>query len=378
MEPGSDRLQRLQRFASGDPGNIPLVCELVDAAIAEGALDVAARELAASRVRAPASLALKFREGSLALAKGEFAHAEQVLRAVLPETPGDAVVLHNLALAQFCQGQNDAALATLEPLQGDFTAHPPLARLAARVLHRLGRPNEAMQALAPLLAESAQDAEARGLAAVMFHEAGDRESARGAAMAALALDPSQHEALLVAATLEIEAGALEVARPLVAQLVENHGKSGHAWLAAGQLAIGFLEFDLADEALGRAAHLMPRSERVWLLAAWCAIARGELAAAQARTRAGESIGADPVEVRALDQLIATLAGSTVPPSADLPANHPVAMLIAAIASRGAGEADAVDRAAQQILDMRVAPGEPTVRALIQRMLAARAGVEARA
>jgi predicted Zn-dependent protease len=83
-------------------------------------------------------------------------------------------------LARFCLGENAGALDTLAPVVDRFSEHPPLARLQARILHRLGRHDDAIQALAPLLAAGVNDAEARGIAAVLFHEAGDTASASGA------------------------------------------------------------------------------------------------------------------------------------------------------------------------------------------------------
>jgi len=372
----SERLLRLQRFVDADPANLPLVCEFIDAAVAEGALALAAERLAASRLSDPSSVALRFREASLALAKGEFENSEKTLENMLSEGHDDPVLRHNLALARFCRGDAQAALATLEPAFGALEQHPPLARLLARVLHRLGRRNDALTALSDRLGADAQDAEARGFAALVFHEGGDLDSARGASAAALELDPMQHEALLVAATLRLDAGDAPGAEPFVRRLLGSHANSAHAWFAAAQLALLKLQLELAEEALGRAAALMPTHDRVWTFGAWCALGRGDVAVAETRIAAGVEAGADPAELAALRALAAALQGETPAVPADVPAGHPTRALIEALVAHRAGDAEALPRTTQRLLDARPGPDAPTFRELFARVLAARAGAKA--
>src|SRR5579871_4794179 len=100
----------LRNFLVRDPHNIPLNCDFLDAALSEGRIDDAHAWLGEAPADVRGNAMVRMREARIALLTGDFAHSVSILSEVLDALPpGNVAAYHDLAYAQSCLGDDEAA-----------------------------------------------------------------------------------------------------------------------------------------------------------------------------------------------------------------------------------------------------------------------------
>lgn len=273
------RASRLRMFATQDPSNPVLLCDLLDALLGEGQVSEALTQLQSTADSVRALPTVKFREARCALMTGDFAAVVELLQPLAGATEAPAGIAHDLAYAHFSLGRFDAAMRALDDVRPQGEDAVPVALLKARILHHQGQYAAAL-ALLETIAGGPRLAEALGLRAMLLLDNGDTAQAAKAAAQALGIDPSQYEAAIVAGTVALWEQRLDASQSLFEQVLKRDPHSGRALLGMGQNRMLRADLPAALATLQRATTEMPQHVGSWHALAWCQLLQGNLAGAE--------------------------------------------------------------------------------------------------
>lgn len=274
------RVSRLQVFADQDPSNPILLCDLLDALLAEGRVDEALVRLRSAPADLQALTAVKFREARCAMQRQDFADVVTILQPLMADiAEPPAGITHDLAYAQFAQGFLDDAWRTLVPVQAQGDDAGAIALLKARVLYRQKQYEAALEVLEPI-ASGSRLAEVQGLRALLLLDMGETSRAAAEAAQARAIDADQHEACLVSGTLALWEQRVDESQTTFEHVLTRHPRSGRALLGLGQCRMLGADVPAARAVLERAAAEMPGHIGTWHALAWCQLLEGDLAGAR--------------------------------------------------------------------------------------------------
>ncbi len=272
----ASRKSQLLGYLEHDPENIRLICDVADAAVAEG--DDATARAMFERHEALAPLApqtLNVR-GLAALKAGRLDEAAAAF-AALRESGEDAPAIRlNLAWALTMDGDYAAAL----PLVDDevIALGPSGAGLRIRLLHHLGRLDEAMEESGPLAALYPDDYVLMGTLANAALDADRVDLARLYAERA----GGHHDGLTTMGLLLLDEERIGESAALFDRILAADAGNPRALLGKGleRMAVG----DNAEAArwLDRAADRFGDHLGTWIAAAWAYYVQGDLATARAR------------------------------------------------------------------------------------------------
>jgi tetratricopeptide (TPR) repeat protein len=275
-----NRAAQLSTFADNDPGNPILLCDLLDELLSSGHVEEARARLN----KAPAALrelpGVRFRDARCALLKGDAKTAIHLLlslRASMTEVP--VGIVHDLAYAQFVDGQLQEAMSTLakSSFQGEDAA--VLALLKARILHHQQQCNAALEALAAHDSGS-HAAEVRGMRSLLWLDLNNLEQAVAEAERALALNAEQHHASLVLGAAALRFQRADDATVVFKRVLAKHADSGRAWLGLGHASMLRGNVKVSRGEIERASEHMPEHIGTWHTLAWCQLMDDDLAAAE--------------------------------------------------------------------------------------------------
>ena len=275
------RSSQLMGFAERDPTNPILLCDLLDALLAEGRVDEAMTRVQAAPAVLQALPGVKFRQARCAMLRRDFAAAIAILQPLLVDTVAvpPAGIAHDLAYAQFALGQLDAAMHTLAIARAEGEDTVAFALLKARILHHQRQYAPALEAL-DVVTDGPRLAEAWGLRSLLLLDQGDTAQAMAAASHALELEPSQLEANITRGTVALGERHLDEARQAFEQVLEMDARSGRALLGMGQIDMLHGDVSGARALLEHSAREMPGHIGTWHALAWCQLLEGDLAGAK--------------------------------------------------------------------------------------------------
>lgn len=280
MTEASERLERLRGFLGMDPANVALACDLLDGYLAIGDYAASEQLLTTLPAEARSAAAIRFRRARNALIHGRYAEAADVLAGLIADGHENVALWHDLAFAQLCQRQTNAANQTLAQAAERFGDNTELAIVAARVSMMDGDFARAMEMIDKALAQAPEHATALGLRALALLDSGEVDAGYTAAMACLTLQPEQHEALLVAGTVALWRQHLEESDAHFTRALDRHPNSGRALSGIGQIRMLQNRLPLAQEALCSAVLAMPDHIGTWHALAWTQLLLGDVDAAE--------------------------------------------------------------------------------------------------
>jgi len=265
----------LRGFLSVDSSNSDLACELADLLLEQGATNEAEAALDSLSPPADSTPGVRFRLARIALASGRYETAGSLLQALLDAGHGHEAVMHDLAFAQLCQRDCEAADATIHDAIARHGASPSLRILAARIALMQERRADALALVEETLSDEPGDVQALGVRALALFDDSRHPQAAEAALECLRRDGDQHEALLVAGTLALWGQQVDVAETYFARALQRHPNSGRVLSGMGQCAM--LRDDLASArtTLEAAVKAMPDHIGTWHALAWTQLLQGE-------------------------------------------------------------------------------------------------------
>jgi len=269
-------LQRLSAFLAQDPGNTELACEVFDLHFTAGSFSDARNVLDALPEEAKHHVGVRFRHARLALVVGDYAQAERTLTELAASGHARPAIAHDIAFAQLCQRDLDAAHASIETALDRHGETPALRILQARVALMRKDYEGAQAALTHALRLDPHEATAHGLRALAWLDAGDDAQAAHAADTCLAQHPDQHEALLAAGTTALWRGEAERSATHYARALERFPNSGRALSGMAQCRMLAGDLEGARALLERAVVAMPDHIGTWHALGWIQLLAGDL------------------------------------------------------------------------------------------------------
>ncbi len=302
------RAARLREFFAQDPQNQDIACDLADALSASGEIEEAKKILESFTETAMPSPGVRFRLARCQLATGAY-DAAAAGYASLIEAGNDAVaVRHDLAFAQLCMREPQAAMATLESALAAFGPSPELLILKSRVNAMLGDYAQAALDADGALAMRPDDAQAMGVKSLALLDDSQLDAAAQAARDALERDPQQHEALLVASTISLWRQDLDPAQNFFERALARHPNSGRALSGYGQLLMLRNYLPQAGEVLEHAVVAMPDHIGTWHALAWNQLLRGDREGAEVSYRKAYDVDRNFGDTHGGLALVAVLRG----------------------------------------------------------------------
>jgi tetratricopeptide (TPR) repeat protein len=268
----SPRADRLRALLAQDPGNEGLRLAAATAAYEERDYQGSDELLAGLS----GSVDTDHLRGLVALSLSRFDEASAVFTSLLHKSE-EPTVRYNLAYALAMQGLFDEALDLLD--DDVLAAVAPATTLRLRILHRLGRFDEAV-ALGNARLQHEDDAQLRGVVSMILFDQGDLAAAGVQAMRAL----DSAEGATTAGMLALENGESAGAAALFERAMERNPTSGRAMLGRGLTLTMNGAFAEAADTLETAARMMRDHSGAWVTAGWARLMQGELDAAEADFR----------------------------------------------------------------------------------------------
>ncbi|WDM69616.1 tetratricopeptide repeat protein [Xanthomonas cucurbitae] len=273
-------VDKLTAYLAQDPANTELACQLCDALIDAGQ-PVRAESVIAALPNDVAKIAgVQFRAARLDLLAGRYADAEHRLQPLAERHVAPALD-HDIAFAQLCQQNLDAAGSTLAKARVRHGDNAEFAVLAARIALMRGDYRAADTALAAALVLSPQQPTALGLSALCALDAGDMARAAELAQVCLASFPDQHEALLTAGAMALYGQNGDAAAMLFEHALKRFPMSGRALSGLGQACMLQGSLAQAKPLLMQATRTMPDHIGTWHALGWLHLLDGERSEAEA-------------------------------------------------------------------------------------------------
>lgn len=313
--PPASRLERLGAFLQIDPDNRTLLRDYASEAMRAGEFRACARAL--ERLRGSGE---RSRDDAVLLARAlRLDGCRDDAIAVLTESqeawPGEVPVAVELAACHFAERAFESALDDLPSLPDEHEFAGAVAAMRVRLLHHLGRLDEAVAIAQRFLgrASSAHDTVAAAAVAVLL-DLSRLEEARAVALslvdAAGPDTPPPYEVCEVLAAVALDEDQPTIARGWLQQALGRRQDDGRIWLLKGVTELragGQLE---AIDALQRAVDLMPSHPGSHLALGWAWLAKGDFERAQSAFESGLAASPAFAESHGSLAVLAAMRGQT--------------------------------------------------------------------
>lgn len=276
-----DRLSRLEKFLETDPGNRHLLQEAAELALKCGEFAQAGAFIQAALHAQPGDPAIRFQQGTLALAERRWDDGAAVFESLWKDGQTHPAIRYNLAYAQSMAGRYAEAQTVLDTFgEPDWSAVPDAHKIYAHACHHLGKPEAGIAHLKARLLDRKDDAEAWGLLSMLQYDSEQSEEIEASAERALNLQADEPNALLALGSFWLERQDPEKALEFLQPLVARHPQLGRAW--SGVAFARMLKMDLAGalDAFERATSHMPNHIGTWHGLAWLQILKNDLQGAK--------------------------------------------------------------------------------------------------
>lgn len=284
MNETEQQLERYVAYLAADPANPNLLATVIDHCLASGALARAQQYLRQALIQFPDDSYFQARHGELQIAQQQWDAAIVTFEQLLA-TRADASLAYNLAYALQKAGRHVDALATLQPYMGSAELSPAMVTLSIRILHHLGRQEQAAALAEAQMASCRAEREFLAAASLACLDAGKLELAEQLTHMALALQQASGKAAPVAAL--VTSGSLALARAdgaaaaaIFHQVLAQYPDEGRSWSGLGTASLLQRDFVAAQAQMRKAVACMPDHIGSWHMLGWSCIFNRDLQAAR--------------------------------------------------------------------------------------------------
>jgi len=281
MSDNREQLERGEANLAADPGNRHLLAMVIDLSLACGESDRAERHVRTAQLAHPQDVYLLARGGDLHLARRQWPEAAAIFQDLLARQ-ADVNLAYNLAYALQAQGRHADAWAAMEPYREAPELAPAIVTLMVRVLHHLGRNEEAIAMVEARLEHCQSDAGFLAAASLVCLDGGRLDLAERLGGAALAREDAGApiEALVTLGSLALARNDGVAARGIFEQVLVRQPLEGRSWSGMGTASLLRRDFVAAQEQLERAVAYLPEHIGSWHLLGWSRIFNEHLTGAQ--------------------------------------------------------------------------------------------------
>lgn len=270
------RLSRLRRYLDSDPKNLRLLEDVAVAAYDAGDRNVTTEMLSHYAALADLPPGLVNLGALIALAEQRYQDAADQFATLLTSHPTDPAIRFNLAWARAMLDDHAGALALLD--EEVLAAVRRAASLKIRMLHHLGRIEEALACGRELAGRHADDAELMGVLSAVALDADDRALAGNFARRA----GDTPTGLTTVGTLLLEENRCDAALNVFARAIAAQPSSGRAWVGQGLGLLGKGDAAAAAASIDRGAELFGDHLGSWIAAGWAYFVQHDYAASRMR------------------------------------------------------------------------------------------------
>ena len=376
-QPQNERLRRLLSYLEQDNRNPTLLADIA-------ALQFAGDHREQARQFARDALAIDDKQiqahavlGLLAMRDGDYAAAADALgKAIALGDDAPAVFYHHaqalVQLGRFADAEKSAAAAAQF-----FSVYPHAPALYVRVLHYLGKIEEAIAYAEQLNSAGVAAPRLHGMLATLYMDAEDSEKARQSARKALTENPDDSDArtvlgLLALGDLDSRQAQAEFERVLRAQA--THGRamlgSGLGHMLNGDLAAATHMLEQATQSTNMREHL-----GTWQTLAWCHILQKNSEEAERVLRHALELDRNFAETHGGLAVVALMRGNldsavqSARRAAGLDPNNFSGNFAQSLIQQVSGNPVQARAIVEQLLTQPILPGGKTVQMAVAEMLA---------
>ncbi|ARN19345.1 tetratricopeptide repeat protein [Piscinibacter gummiphilus] len=306
------RLERLGNFLQHDPDNATLLRDYAVEASRTGEHHAAAAALARLAERGQATLDDHLAWAQALRRDGRNDEALQVLGGAERRWPGDPWVAYETASCHFADRAFDRAFDALRDPSPQDPAGAEVDALRIRLLHHLGRMDEAA-AIADRFQASPHPAISRA-AVPVWMDLGRFDEALGHARALAGTVPEgetpPYEACEALASQALDQGDPAGAQPWLRAALSVRRDDGRVWVLAGLTSLAIDDTASAIDAFERAVALMPGHAGSHLALGWAFLATQRLPEAGAAFAAGADADPSFAETHGSLAVLAAMQGRT--------------------------------------------------------------------
>jgi tetratricopeptide (TPR) repeat protein len=281
------RLERLGRFLALDPDNVTLLRDY--AAQAWAARELEACVSALRRLHELGALD----EGHAGLLVRALADSGQVEEAVasaaeaLQVWPQSALLRFELARSLFLRNDLDQALEQLPGVEASDEIAAPVLALRVRVLHHLGRLEDAVATAALLETEGGRaEVDAALLPVLVDLDRLDEACARAQRLVQAQPQATPYEVCEPMAIAALDQGRPEQSRPWLERALSQRRDDGRIWLLSALTHLQARDEPAAAQAIEQAVELMPGHAGSHLAQGWVALLRNDTVLARSAFERG--------------------------------------------------------------------------------------------
>lgn len=296
------RLARLLALLESDPGNLALLADAADTALAERRPDCAEELLERYAAIAPLPPREAHLAGLAAMELGKFDQASDRFRRLLDEGVDEAGVRFNLAWSKAMLKDFDGALDLLD--EGTVRALPQAAMLHVQILHEKGEFDAGADRAREYVALHPDH---RGLMAAVSVLALDVEDPELAAACA-AKAGGHPDALATLGTLALGDDRPDEALRLFEDALARNEGVPRAWVGRGLARLAAGDAAAAAPDIDRGAEMFGDHLGSWIAAGWAHFVGGDLAASRARFETALAIDPTFAETHGSLAVLDILAG----------------------------------------------------------------------
>lgn len=270
------RLQRLLKYLEADPTNPSLIADVGATALAEKDLATASRMVDRSQALGPLNLSIANLKGLIAIEEGRFADAAELFRALIVQDAADPALRYNLACCKAAQGNYEAAAILLDEQTALQSARA--ATLAIRMLHHLGRLDDALAQGEVFSRQFGRDPDLAGALAAIALDAEQLELAKAYADRA----GDQHDGLAALGMLALNDEKVDQALAYFDRALGAYPSDARGLLGKGLGLMAKGDTTSAVPYVDQAAELFERHLGTWVAAGWSHFVTGDYGTSRAR------------------------------------------------------------------------------------------------
>ncbi|WP_172200490.1 lipopolysaccharide assembly protein LapB [Niveibacterium sp. COAC-50] len=268
------RLDRLTGYLGVDPDNPHLLRDHANCALTLGYPEAALPSLARLCARDDAQ-ADDFAAHISALRQTRQPEAARAaVASALARWPRHDWLRLEAALLNFAAGELEAALEHLPQVTDDAGLYPRIAETRIRLLHHLGRIDEALAIGEAMLADLPGATSVKAVLCPVLLDANRLDRAQMLAREVLAESGPLYDVLETLAGAALDAGDVEAAGPWLDQALAARQDDGRIWLLRGLTHMRAHDFARAEPAFAQAVALMPAHAGSHLARGWNLYAMG--------------------------------------------------------------------------------------------------------
>jgi tetratricopeptide (TPR) repeat protein len=277
----STRLDKLLGYLASDPDNVLLLMEAGDLAMLltdwERAKELVEKVLSLS----PNDAVSQYRLAVIFIQTGQAQNSVPLTQALLDSGEMHSAVRFAHAQGLALIGRYEEAQFILESLLSEADSFKEFGPLYIRVLHHLGKVEDALTYANGYQASHPNDATTQGMMSLLYLDNNDIEQAAKLSQQALQINPNNLDAQVTAGSVALAYEEEEKAKDFFEKALATQPNNGRAWVGKGLISMLAADLNTAKADFEKAIEFMPTHLGSYNTLAWIQILQKDYQGAKA-------------------------------------------------------------------------------------------------